>query len=219
MREPYPLVTAVKQIQQTAVQKAALGAVARSASAEAAAAAAAAAKSAAAAAASASPEELYGLKLVNVPGDGSCLYHAVALHTAGMDAASLRNLVADRLGIGGIDSYLREYIDGKTDEDKDKYIDSIREGIAWGDDVETKVLSRMLGKPIIVLTDDGSIRNRTSIEEGSSKEPLFVHFRPGDGKVAAHYDGYVSQCPIKARVILTLKDTPKSKPEKTCTLM
>lgn len=126
-----------------------------------------------------------GLKFQEVPGDGHCLFHAVALYT-GQDQASLRRRVADYLeqNINDFRAFI-QLLEGQTLEN---YIQAIRDGKEWADHVEIEVLIRALDRPIVVIGPNGTVRNRNVLERKLKGEFIFVYYNGHN-----HYDAFLRE--------------------------
>jgi len=121
-----------------------------------------------------------GLIYQPLPGDGHCLFHAVALYL-GEDQKTLRQLVSLHIEIH-LDEF-RDFISLPSNKTIQDYIEDIRNGVEWADDLEINVLMRVLDRPIVTVDEKYIIRNKDSVESFSGKEPIFVFY---DGR--AHYD-------------------------------
>lgn len=135
-----------------------------------------------------------GLSYTPVPGDGHCLYHAAALYL-GIDQQSLRTKVADYISqhknefAGFIQITIR--LGGQQVAITiDEYIDRIRKGQEWADNIEIEALMRSLQRRIIIVDRQMKIRNLqdstrfTDVAQGNNLEPIYVYFNPDK----AHYD-------------------------------
>lgn len=123
-----------------------------------------------------------GLKHQPVPEDGHCLFHAVALH-CGRDQQVLRNMVA-----GNIEGNMKKYRDIiqalNPEKTVDRYLQDVRQGIEWADNLEIVVLMTVLNQPVVVVETDGKIRNLSSlIGDGV---PIFVEYNGHN-----HYDALI----------------------------
>ena len=135
-----------------------------------------------------------GLKFVGIPGDGNCLYNAVAIYLS-QDVQTLRQIVATNLE-HNISEY-RQFIvlaEGRTIED---YIRDIRDTNEWAGDLEITILSRLLDRAIITIGPNGNITNREVLGEQRNGEPIFVYYNNVN-----HYDGLVFQEGFNVRKIL-----------------
>ncbi|MDR3491310.1 MAG: ankyrin repeat domain-containing protein [Gammaproteobacteria bacterium] len=131
-----------------------------------------------------------GLTFVPMPGDGSCLYHAVAVYL-GKDQQTLRSELADR--ITATPDLYRAVI-AASGKDFDSYVKGIRSG-EWADHVEIVGLMNLLNRPIIIIDPEGNVRNKEDAQR--SGEPIFVSYNGGD-----HYNSYTLQLNNDAREIL-----------------
>ena len=126
-----------------------------------------------------------GLEYQQIPGDGHCLYHAVALHTHSLNQEKLRNIVAAH-----IECNVQEF-QGFIPLPKDKtimdYISDIRNGVEWADNVEIEVLMRTLNRPILAIDYKGEIINSGDADRFEG-DPIFVYFNGHN-----HYDAYLYQ--------------------------
>ena len=134
-----------------------------------------------------------GLTHALVPGDGHCLYNAIALYL-GHDVQTLRSLVS-----ASIEHHKEKYrpffasSEGRTIED---YIIAVRDTNEWAGDLEISILIRLLDRPIISISPDGTIVNG-QVFELSRGEPIFVYYDNVN-----HYDGAVLQPGCDAKSIL-----------------
>lgn len=119
-----------------------------------------------------------GLKIVDIPADGNCLYRAVAHQLAFLGAAqqpdheALRGLCADHMQAHADDylPFLEEEF--ASPEGFDKYLAQVR-GTEWGGQHEIRAMSELLGHPIKVYQGKGD----PIIDIGDSrKSPLSVSF-------------------------------------------
>ena len=110
----------------------------------------------------------YGLSRQEVPGDGDCLYHAIALHTD-TTAHDLRHAAAAYIEAGHLNDYLAQ---GHTPQ---SYAALVRAG-AWGDHVEITALMRVLGRPIVVLHEDGTPPTMPEQRTNFPGAPIFISY-------------------------------------------
>ena len=126
-----------------------------------------------------------GLTYQRIPGDGHCLFNAIAIHT-GQAQDALRNDVAAYIE-HRIEEF-REQIEainqGRTAEE---YLAAIRSGAEWADNLEITTLMAILDRPIVVIGPNGKVRNTVDLD-GFGGEPIFVYFNGHN-----HYDGYLLQ--------------------------
>ncbi|MGE3920846.1 MAG: OTU domain-containing protein [Gammaproteobacteria bacterium] len=122
-----------------------------------------------------------GLKYQPLPGDGHCFYRAVSLYLD-LDAQTLRNIVASNIehNLSHYVGIIRVMNPHQTPQD---YINAIRNGEEWADNLEIAILMEVLNRPIVIMSPDGSIRNKTDIGQYSG-EPIFVYYNGHN-----HYDG------------------------------
>jgi len=124
-----------------------------------------------------------GLRYQSVGGnedeEGHCLFIAVGLYL-GQTQEFLRNIVA-----ANIEHNLEQYGDiiqalspGKTPE---QYVEDLRNGREWADNIEIAVLMKMLDRPIVVVGPDGMVRNLADLT--GSGDPIFVQYNGH-----THYD-------------------------------
>jgi len=131
----------------------------------------------------------------SMPGDGSCLFHAVSTAADGeADAASLRALAASEVGrrqseeLNG--ASVAQWIEWETGLSPEEYARSMMGGKSWGGQVELALLSHALERPIHVYRQErpGLFTLDHSFDPPSSSpsaEALRVIF---DG---SHYDALV----------------------------
>lgn len=134
-----------------------------------------------------------GLEYLNVPGDGSCLYHAVGLYV-NQDQAYLRRIVAAHLE-HNIHDY-RAYITLTEGQTLQSYLQGIRNGEEWADNVTIEVLMRVLNRPIVVIGPEGSIRNPDDVQRYQG-EPIYVSYNGHN-----HYDAYLRKDGYSSQDIL-----------------
>lgn len=145
--------------------------------------------------------QIPGLVYEKVPGDGHCLFHAVGYHVS-QDQASLRKIVATHLEGNKNDFRAVIEIEGQTIE---KYIESIRNGKEWADNIEIEVLMRVLERPIIVIGPDLKIRNQEVLEKRFHREPIFVLYNGNN-----HYDAFLRAEGANAKSIIDFLKQPDS---------
>ena len=126
-----------------------------------------------------------GLTYEPIPGNGHCLFNAIAIHT-GQAQDVLRNDVATYIELH-IEEF-REQIEainqGRTAEE---YLTAVRSGAEWADNLEIATLMTMLDRPIVVIGPSGEVRNTVDLDRFGG-EPIFVYFNGHN-----HYDGYLLQ--------------------------
>ena len=124
-----------------------------------------------------------GLSNQAIPGDGHCLFSAVALYTV-QTQQFLRNIVAAHLE-HNLDEF-RAFIQPAAGKTIPEYLHSVREGKEWADNIDIEVLMRVLNRPIVVIGPEGNIRNRVDIQRFKGKEPIFVNYNGHN-----HYDAFL----------------------------
>jgi OTU-like cysteine protease len=132
----------------------------------------------------------YDLIYQSIPGDGHCLYNAVALCCA-LDEQTLRNRVA-----GHIRTNLDEYqslingLEGDNGRSVNEYLIDIEAGKEWADNLEIAVLMKILDRPIIIVESNNRIRNLSNVEDNNRLmfpgEPIFVYYNGHN-----HYDALI----------------------------
>lgn len=122
------------------------------------------------------------LEVQPVPGDGHCLYHAVALYL-GQDQQSLRTRVADYLELRW--NEVSDFILLDETQTPEMYIARLRT-TEYADHIEIEMLMRMLQRPIIVVDRQGQIRNPEVFDRFSQAEAIYVQYNGLD-----HYDGMI----------------------------
>lgn len=132
-------------------------------------------------------KNIRGLSYQPLPGDGHCLYNAVALYL-GKDQTQLRKEVADFIE-AHIDDF-KDFIVLLEDQTLASYIKSIRDEAEWASNIEIEALMRVLNRPIVAIGPDGNILNHNVFEK-FTKDPIFVYYNGHD-----HYDGlcYTNEC-------------------------
>ncbi len=123
-----------------------------------------------------------GLRYQSVPGDGHCLFNAVALY-CGRTQQALRTLV-----VRHIESHMEEYCDIiqalNPEKKPELYLQDVRQGIEWADNLEIVVLMTILNRPIVVVGTDGKIRNLSDLS--GDGVPIFVQYNGHN-----HYDALI----------------------------
>lgn len=164
------------------------------------------------------PQELYpasllkpnisikGLKLIEIPGDGNCLFNAISLNTA-IDQQELRYLagrqiIADR-------KRFAQYIPLPEGKNISYYLaELVKEG-TWGGQVEIIALMEALERPIYVIGPEGKIRNEVLYAD---KAPIFIYYNDVD-----HYDTFVVDGSVDPQeiVVSLLLDNTATEIERT----
>ncbi|HYF98413.1 MAG TPA: hypothetical protein VD770_05460, partial [Coxiellaceae bacterium] len=143
--------------------------------------------------------EIEGLVFQPIPADGHCLFNAVALHI-GQDQATLRNRIAAQIEhrLNELhDQELRDQIEALNPyRTAEQYLEALRRGEEWADNLEITVLMRLLDRPIVVIGPDRKVRNAIDLE-GFSGEPIFVQYNGHN-----HYNAYLLQEGWHGREIL-----------------
>jgi OTU-like cysteine protease len=136
--------------------------------------------------------QLVGLNYQVIPGDGHCLFNAMALYL-GETQEWLRQLVAAHLehNLDIFRCFLQ--LQGRRVED---YINDVREGVEWASHVEIEILMRLLDRPIMVIDPNGSLRNADD-QERFNGEPIFVYYNGHN-----HYDALLLTGEKESRAIL-----------------
>ncbi len=136
-----------------------------------------------------------GLIYQEVPGDGHCLYHALAYHL-GATYINLRNMVADYLETnpGKIQGAFAAEIelDGLT---HDEYILGIR-GNLWGGQPEIQTVQWITGRPIIVIREDANPNISDDVLEYPG-DPIFIFYNG-----STHYNTFLFENDANPREIL-----------------
>jgi len=101
---------------------------------------------------------------VNVPGDGTCMFHAVG-YALKLNGHGLRKLVVDYIA-NNKDSYLHEtalkdWILWDKNMTIETYVHHLRRGM-WGGALETTILASLLKTPIFVYEPKGKLCVRIS---------------------------------------------------------
>lgn len=124
---------------------------------------------------------LYGLQYQRVPGDGHCLFHAIGLYL-GHDAAFLRKIVADHMEANF--ATFKPYRQG-SNKDFRNYIQAIRNGKEWGDNIEIEIIQRITNRPVIIIRPDANptIPGNLVIYQG---DPIFIYYNGYN-----HYDAFI----------------------------
>ncbi len=140
---------------------------------------------------------LPGLLYTTVPGDGNCLYHAIALHL-GVDQMQVRAQVADFL-----EAHREDYEDDVVRQDEqnrtfDQYINDLRNQPEWGGELEINILMMALERQIYVVGPNGRIRNM-HLDAIPDDRAIFVFYNGRD-----HYDAYARTDEYNLQEILDL---------------
>ncbi len=136
---------------------------------------------------------IVGLSYQPIPGDGHCLYHAVALHV-GQDQASLRRTVAAHLEANRAN--FQDFITLSQGQTLTDYIQAVRSGKEWATHIEIEILMRVLNRPIMVIGVDGNLTNPQDATRFTG-EPIFVLYNGHN-----HYDALLLQPEYVARDVL-----------------
>ena len=132
----------------------------------------------------------YGLSRQAVLGDGDCLYHAIALHTD-RTASDLRLAAADYIEAGHLNEFLPQA------HTQYSYAAAVREG-QWGDHLEITALMHILGRPIVVLHENGTRPTMPAQMGNFPGEPIFISYNGIN-----HYTGLVPSRGYESRDILS----------------
>ena len=145
------------------------------------------------------PPEALRYKKIYMPGGGHCLFHAVGLYLH-KDYQQLRQEVVDY-----IQAHLDEFrapLEGLLgDRTVDDYLQALRAGNEWADDLEISVLMRIYNRPILIISERG-IRHPT-VELEFTGEPIYVYYNGRD-----HYDGVVLEPPVLAGLAQPRENSP-----------
>ncbi len=132
----------------------------------------------------------YDLIYQSVPGDGHCLYNAVALY-CGLDQKTLRNIVASHIR-HNFNEYqnLINGLEGSNGRKIDEYLKAIEIKEKWADNLEIEVLMKILNRPIIIVESNNRIRNLSNVEDNNrlmfTGEPIFIYYNGHN-----HYDALI----------------------------
>ena len=133
-----------------------------------------------------------GLQFEKCPGDGDCLFHAIALHLS-QDAPSLRQIAANSIEANP-DKY-SPFI-GDSAETFRHYIKQLRTTQQWGGEPEIVALQTFSGRPIVILRSDRNPTTFGDIDEDSTT-PIFIYYNGIN-----HYDTFTLKDGFDARAIL-----------------
>ncbi|KAJ1491067.1 Phospholipase/Carboxylesterase-domain-containing protein [Baffinella frigidus] len=130
-----------------------------------------------------------------VPGDGSCMFHAVAAGLdAGYSASDLRHAaasaVSEHAGAEFNGASLAQWIEWEAGVSPDVYAQQMAAGGSWGGQIELALLARAIGRDIAVYKEDDAAAGGYAVEHsfpasgtsGVGKEPIRVLF------TGSHYD-------------------------------
>lgn len=138
---------------------------------------------------------LKGLEFQKIPGDDHCFFRAVALYLA-MDVKEVRQIVADGL-IQHFD-WAREFT---TYDEKDfsEYIENIRNGNEWGDNLAIFWVQQFEKRPLIIIRSDSDpiMPNDEELRTLYTGEPIFLYYNARD-----HYDVFFVREGYDGRQIL-----------------
>lgn len=125
-----------------------------------------------------------GLRFKSMPGDGSCLFHAVG-RRVGRDYQYLRGMVTDHIRKNPEEfSFFIVLDEGATLED---YLTKMNAN-EYAGHVEIEVLMRILLRPIVVINPNGLISNLDDVDRYAGT-PIFVQHNGRDDN-SGHYDAY-----------------------------
>ena len=135
---------------------------------------------------------LYGLQYQRVPGDGHCLFHAIGLYL-GQDADFLRRIVAAHME-ENFATY-KPYRQG-SDKNFKSYIQAMRDGKEWGDQIEIEIIQRITNRPVIIIRPDANptIPDNLALYQ---KDPIFIYYNGHN-----HYDAFIIEGSISSKKIL-----------------
>jgi hypothetical protein len=123
-----------------------------------------------------------GLTTARVPGDGECLFHAIALQI-GTTGCQLRKAVVEFVERGGL---LPQY---NVSEDKIHgvpWVVAMRKQFTYGDEVAILAVARMTGKTVRVVS---STRPTVEVYPGTGKGNVWLrHIQHGADQWRPHFD-------------------------------
>lgn len=146
----------------------------------------------------------------HVPGDGSCLFHAVSAGLEqGSTAGELRGLAASCLA-KQVDAEfngatLRQWIEWETGLGPAEYAALMRGGGGWGGQIELALLSKCLQRPIQVFSpaqSDGYVLDHEFQPQAGfeGNAPVRVVFS------GAHYDALLPKTPTRSAVTMQAEE-------------
>ncbi|MBP9726701.1 MAG: AAA family ATPase [Gammaproteobacteria bacterium] len=134
---------------------------------------------------------VYGLDLVDVPGDGNCFFHAL-LAQLQLRHPDVLTMVLTTLGITSsrevthmdlrhlaVNSLLRVAESGQLSafiEEIDNYIADIARDRSWADGIVIPVLAKVLGVTVVLINSDG---NKPTVIDGGSSRTVYLGYQVG----------------------------------------
>ena len=142
-----------------------------------------------------SKKSLSGLQYQEVRGDGHCLYHAVALY-CGKDQNTLRQRVTNHLeeNLAEFRNFVNPLL--MPDQTLESYIQDVRMGKEWADNIEIEVLQRILKRPIIIIRPDANPTIPDNIDTYQT-DPIFVYYNGH-----THYDSFILVGDLNPKAVL-----------------
>jgi hypothetical protein len=134
-----------------------------------------------------------GLIYEQIPHNGHCLYNAVAIYL-NRSQELLREDVASHL-TRYLDEF-RGFLETQIGQSAESYIQGIRHGTEWAGNAEIEILMRVFGRPIIIISMNGGIRNLDTLQRFHG-DPIYVFYNGHN-----HYDGFLRIPKISNEVIL-----------------
>jgi hypothetical protein len=101
---------------------------------------------------------------IDVPHDGTCMFHAIGV-PLNVSGHALRNVVCEYISSHSEsvlhDAPLKDWIEWDTGESVNVYVNQLKRG-RWGGSIETTILSSLLNIPIFVYEPQGNSCKRIS---------------------------------------------------------
>ena len=151
------------------------------------------------------PISIPGLRYLEVPKDGHCLYHAVGKYL-NIDQKNLRARVAQC--IRDNEAVFKDAIVLPKECTWEKYIADINDGKKYAENLDIAVLMRVFNRPIIIVGPNSKIRQSGfgEIEKQYPDEPIFIYYNGVD-----HYNALILDGTLTSNSILTNLRTFSSK--------
>jgi hypothetical protein len=127
-----------------------------------------------------------GLQVVEIPSDGNCLFRAISKHTD-YSWQELKDITVKAIRTTQSEE-IRPFLPERFNSDVEKYADWLVSG--WGGQIEMAVLSRELGRDIVVYLANDGIASKSRVESSGTGEDILIVFHKFKYG-SPHYDSLI----------------------------